>query len=153
MESLGLTVGMIVGITFVVLLFATGILMLFWSRRLATQGGFSSEDDSKIVLMFSIIAFVSALILLIAALWPFNAKYYQAYTITGEITSVSNVVTEASGDFSRTPVVEMEGFPLPLTVDDPRAVTLQDKTVTLRCGVDWNYQAEDTWRCTIRKFA
>ena len=98
--------------------------------------------------------FVGAFAVILGIVWlimlvPFDAKYHQIYRVSGEVLSVSNVLSESGGDLTRTPVITLEGVDRDLTMDDPRAVNLQGKEVELTCGVAWHYQAADTYSCSI----
>lgn len=86
------------------------------------------------------------------ALVPFDSRYWHYYTVSGEVTEVSNVLSEANGDLTRQPVVVLDSVDRPLVVDDPRAVQLQGRDVTLRCTVEWHYQAADTYSCRVIDF-
>lgn len=88
------------------------------------------------------------LILAIVAI-PFDGKYHQIYRVSGEVTSVSNVISDSGGDLTRIPVLTVEGIDRDITMSDPRAVNLQGKTVDFTCTVDWSYQAADRYICKI----
>ena len=94
---------------------------------------------------FAVILGIVWLIMLV----PFDAKYHQIYRVSGEVLSVSNVLSESGGDLTRTPVITLEGVDRDITMDDPRAVNLQGKEVELTCGIAWHYQAADTYSCSI----
>lgn len=85
----------------------------------------------------------------VTALIPFDSKYHQMYRVTGEVLSVSNVISESGGDLTRTPVLTVAGVDRDVIVDDPRAVNLGGKTVDFTCTVTWHYQAADTYGCRI----
>ncbi len=85
-------------------------------------------------------------------LTPYDGKYHHYYTVSGEVTSVSNVLTEASGDLTREPVVTLDSLDRPLVIDDSRAVELEGRDVVLRCTIGWNYQAADSYSCRIIDF-
>lgn len=92
---------------------------------------------------------VLALLGWVGALIPFDGKYHHIYRVTGEVTSVSNVLSESGGDLTRTPVLTIEGLDRDVTVDDPRAVNLGGKTVDFTCSIGWHYQGADTYNCRI----
>ena len=83
------------------------------------------------------------------SLVPFDAKYHQLYRVTGEVTGVSNVLTEDGGDLTRTPVLSLDTVDRDITMSDPRAVNLQGQTVDLTCSVEWVYQGADRYNCEI----
>jgi len=88
----------------------------------------------------------------IAVLIPFDGRYHHVYAVEGTVVSVSNVLDTASGDLTRTPVVELDSVDVPLVVDDPRAVELVGRDVTLLCRIGWNHLAADTYTCSIREW-
>lgn len=85
----------------------------------------------------------------VVMLVPFDTKYHHIYRVSGEVTAVSNVLSESGGDLTRTPVITLEGVDRDITMDDPRAVNLQGKNVELTCGIAWHYEAADTYSCSI----
>lgn len=89
------------------------------------------------------------LLIFVITLVPFDTKYHQVYRVSGEVTSVSNVISDSGGELTRTPVITVEGVDRDITMNDPRAVNLQGKTVEFTCTVGWNYQAADSYSCKI----
>lgn len=89
------------------------------------------------------------LVLWAVSLVPFDAKYHQLYRVTGEVTGVSNVLTEDGGDLTRTPVLSIDTVDRDITMSDPRAVNLQGQTVDLTCSIEWVYQGADRYNCKI----
>jgi hypothetical protein len=83
---------------------------------------------------------------------PYDGKYQHYYEVQGHVDSVSNVLSDADGDLTRQPVLMIAGIDQPIVVDDPRAVSLQDRDVTLRCTVGWHYNAADTYECKIANY-
>ena len=107
---------------------------------------------------YAFIAFCAGLFLLLPigagsafAFAPYDSKYYQHYEVSGTVTSVSNVIEDASGEFTSSPVITLDNGDIPIVVNDPRIVTFQDRDVTLLCTVTWKYLAEDQWDCQIRE--
>jgi len=94
---------------------------------------------------------VAAFALLIGAIsgFPYNPKYWQVYTISGTVKSVSNVLSQDGGDLTRTPIVTLNQFDTPIAIEDPRAVDLVDKDVTLICHLEWVYLSADRISCSI----
>ena len=94
---------------------------------------------------------LAALTLLVGALsgFPYNPKYWQVYTISGTVNSVSNVLSQDGGDLTRTPIVTLNQFDTPIAIEDPRAIDLVDKDVTLVCHLEWVYLSADRINCTI----
>lgn len=85
-------------------------------------------------------------------LMPYDGKFHHYYEVSGTVTDVSNVLSEANGDLTRQPVVTLDTVERPLVIDDPRAVSLLNRDVILRCSVEWNYQAADSYSCRIVDF-
>ncbi|HEY4598888.1 hypothetical protein [Corynebacterium sp.] len=96
-----------------------------------------------------IIGGMAALFLAIG-LFPYKPDYWPMYRVEGTVTSVSNVLTEDGGDLSRVPVLTLDTFDQPITVEDPRAVTLEGKHVALRCDRQWVQQGMDRYSCAIQ---
>ena len=94
---------------------------------------------------------LAALTLLVGALiaFPYNPKYWQVYTISGTVESVSNVLSQDGGDLTRTPIVTLNQFDTPIAIEDPRAIDLVDKDVTLVCHLEWVYLSADRINCSI----
>lgn len=86
-------------------------------------------------------------------MWPYSGEYHHVYRVEGEVVSVSNVLTEASGDLTRTPVIELDTVDRSITIDDPRAVNLEGERVSLTCRINWRYQAADRYDCDIYEAA
>lgn len=110
------------------------------------------KNDSEVAFITAIfggIGWVACLFVLLYVLIPYNSKYWHYYTVEADVVSVSNVLTEASGDLTRQPVVVLEGMDRPVVVDDPRAVDLEGKHASFRCTIEWHYQAADTYNCKI----
>lgn len=100
--------------------------------------------------VFGVIIGVTAALFLAIGLFPYNPGYWPMYRVEGTVTSVSNVLTEDGGDLSRVPVLTLDTFGQPITVDDPRAVTLEGKHVALRCDRQWVQQGMDRYSCAIQ---
>lgn len=95
--------------------------------------------------VFAVIATAAWLVLL----FPFQGEYHHVYRVEGRVESVSNVLEGGSGDLTQTPVIELSTIDRPITMNDPRALSLDGKDVTLTCSIGWNYQAADTYSCSI----
>lgn len=101
----------------------------------------------------SAIAVTGVLIMGIAwaiAPFPYNSKYWPLYEVSGTIESISNGVAEGDDLTYRVYVVELEGDPRPYLVDDARITALQGQDVSLKCQIEWVYEAADQWHCDIR---
>lgn len=95
--------------------------------------------------LLGVIAGIVWLILMV----PFDGRYQHIYRVEGNVESVSNVLTDSSGDLTRTPVVKLDSVDRSLTIDDPRAVNLKGADVRLTCRISWHYQAADRYSCDI----
>lgn len=112
----------------------------------------TERRDPEGLLMFTFFAgLVTAIvgIIFVVTLIPFRSAYHHIYRVEGRIEAVSNVISEANGDLTRTPIVELSTVDRPIAVDDPRVVSLEGRDVTLTCTVGWHYQAADTYACEI----
>lgn len=124
-------------------LFIFGLLCLVVEWRVGT------DDIAGMTGAFAWIFAVFTLGVWVCLLIPFDGKYQHYYEVSGHVESVSNVIAESDDGLTRVPVVTLDNVRQPLTIDDPRAVTLLDTDVTLRCTIGWNYQAADTYDCRI----
>ena len=114
-----------------------------------------SEGDGA-GLVAVVLTFLSLIALIVGALAAFpytDAKYYSVMRVEGNVTSVSNVFTDGSSDgVTRVPVITLDTVPdFAMIVEDPRAVDLINKDVTLSCEFAWNCQAIDGVYCKIYK--
>lgn len=82
-------------------------------------------------------------------LWPYSGEYHRIYQVHGNVTTVSNVLTDASGDITRQPVLELDTVDRSIVMNDPRAVNLEGRDVTLTCTVNWVYASADRYACNI----
>lgn len=140
--ELGLKLGFIVPLVFIGVL----VLLALLSWALHRKDPYGDWDMS--VMICALLAGLVGVILACTSI-PFDSKYLHLYRVSGEVTSVSNVLSESGGDLTRTPVLSVEGINRDITVDDPRAVNLEGKTVDFTCYVNWNYQAADSYDCKI----
>lgn len=128
-------------------------VLLFWlSYYLGDHYG-EGEATGFTAFVLSFISLI-ALVLGAFAAFPYtDAKYYSVMRVEGTVTSVSNVFTDGSSDgVTRVPVVTLDTVPdFAMIVEDPRAVDLLNKDVTLSCEFAWNYQAIDGVYCKIYK--
>lgn len=96
----------------------------------------------------AVVALIPAL-LWVAMLVPFSSEYHHIYRVEGNVTSVTNTFQESGGELSSVPVISLDSVDRPISMSDPRAVTLEGKDVTLTCAIGWNYQAADKYSCSI----
>lgn len=139
-EALGYQLPLIIlfwGTVFCAVLFVGGVI------------GYSrGYEPFGLVLSSGIFGAIVLLILGITAT-PFDSKYHKVYRVSGEVTAVSNVISDSGGDLTRTPVLTVEGIDRDITMEDPRAVNLEGKTVDFTCTIGWSYQAADKYSCKI----
>lgn len=127
--------------------------LLFWLSYYL-DNNYGDGDGAGLVAVVLIFLSLIALIMGALASFPyFDSKYYSVMRVDGTITSVSNVFTDGSSDgITRVPVVTLDTVPdFAMIVEDPRAVDLLNKDVTLSCEFAWNYQAIDGVYCKIYK--
>lgn len=86
---------------------------------------------------------------MLLALIPYQSRYWKWYKVPAHIEAVSNTLRDASGDLTTTPIVTVEGLAQPVSVDDPRIVTMTGRDIVLTCQPVWHYRAADTITCRI----
>lgn len=147
-EAVGLQIGAVVvlvilGISLGLTVF--GIVMALRSGR--------DFIDTGWTLMYGIggLFAVIMLVVLIVGAIPFEPYRWQSYRVEATVVDISNVLTEGDGDLTRVPVVTLDadGEQFVATVDDPRIVTREGDDITLRCEIQWVYQAADRYSCVI----
>lgn len=84
--------------------------------------------------------------------FPYQTKYLSWYSTTATVETVSNVVSDASGEFTSTPVVTLSTLDEPVTVSNERIVTMIGDEATFRCKPTWHHLAPDTWHCVIQDY-
>ena len=135
--------------------FLLSLLFFFIGYRIENNSYsyYDSEGYSFIGISLLFISLIGLILGAVAAFPYTDAKYYSVMRVEGSVTSVSNVFTEGSSDgITRVPVLTLDTVPdFAMVVEDPRAVDLLDKDVTLSCEFGWNYQAMDTVNCKIYK--
>jgi hypothetical protein len=92
---------------------------------------------------------VGAVVVWLVLLVPYQAKYHFLYHVDGTVASVSNVLTEASGELTQQPIVTLDGIDASFAVNDSRAVTLTDRDVTLLCSIEFVYLGADRYNCVV----
>ena len=133
---------------FLVCMWVTVVLVVITAAGLVAMIR-SDSDLGAGAFMIGLIATVVMAGIWAAVAFPFDYRYRHNYSLSGNVTSVSNVLDSASGDLTRTPVLVLDTLEIPVVVDDARAVSLEGRDVELRCTVGWNYQAADTYSCRI----
>jgi hypothetical protein len=128
-------------------------VLLFWLSYYL-DNHYGEGDGAGLVAV--VLSFLSLITLILGAFSAFpytDAKYYSVMRVEGHVTSVSNVFSDGSSDgVTRVPVVTLDTVPdFAMIVEDPRAVDLLNKNVTLSCEFSWNYQAIDGVSCKIYK--
>lgn len=127
-----------------------GILLgigLYLAKRKSARYD-SGEGPLFASIVVAIVAIIPAVIW-IGVLVPFSSEYHHIYRVDGTVTSVTNTFQESSGELSSVPVITLDSVDRPISMSDPRAVTLEGKDVTLTCAIGWNYQAADRYSCSI----
>jgi len=127
--------------------------LLFWlSYHLDNNYG-DGDGAGLVAVVLSFLSLIGLIMGALAAFPYFDSKYYSVMRVEGTVTSVSNVFTDGSSDgITRVPVVTLDTVPdFAMIVEDPRAVDLLNKDVTLSCEFAWNYQAIDGVYCKIYK--
>ena len=145
-DPIGLRLELILTSSIGLALVLLGVALIIWG--FSADGYFAGEGrliSGWVLAVFGALTVVVWLILLI----PFQGQYHHLYRVETTVLSVSNVLTEASGDLTRQPVVELDGVDRPVVIDDPRIVNLDGADVTLTCRIAWHYQAADTYACSI----
>lgn len=125
------------------------VLSFFGLLTIAGGIGFIRGYEPFVLTAFSGGLAGITLFIFVITLVPFDTKYHQVYRVSGEVTSVSNVISDSGGDLTRTPVLTVEGVSQDITMDDPRAVNLKGKTVDFTCTIGWSYKAADKYSCKI----
>lgn len=147
MNSIGLTLGAMTGfglwalIALISITFIIGGIIFHLRDRQYSDGLLYAGFAAVTLAVFSL---GMALVFI-----PWNSSYWQLWQTKGTITSISNVVTEASGDLTRQPVVTLDTVDRPVIVDDPRIVDYKGQKVTLNCVKQWHFRAADTYTCKI----
>lgn len=148
-EPVSLRLGPVIALSVTIVL-ALVALTLFWAHARAEARGRRGAADDYVVIAWCVAVF-AALALITTALMtiPWRAEYLRLYRVETTVLSVSNVLTESSGDLTRQPIVELDGIDRPVVIDDPRIVRLEGADLTLTCTISWHYQAADTYTCSI----
>lgn len=151
--SIGLRPGLFVPLIVVAVIATVGIPMLVKGHRMRAKAtGYLKEFEGYGWRMagwfFTGSAALVAIITVLMCI-PFQAKYYQIYRVSGEITKVSNVLMDASGSLTSSPIVEMDTLPISVALNNERAVNLEGKQVTLTCTLNWRYASADRVECDL----
>lgn len=147
----GWQLGIVVNLVILVVLLA--LVAVFWAkcrRWLGVPNRDRGEGYAFAAVITGICALIELTVFIIGAI-PFQPQYLKLYRVETTVLSVSNVMDDASGDLTRTPVVELEGVDRPVVIDDPRIVRLEGADLVLTCTIGWHYQAADTYSCAIRE--
>lgn len=176
MESIGLTVPTIAGLSLSAALIVASLLAWFFLRRYylnrntkpvnhyrdlpISQWDMSKEEraaDNKEEARWSFV-FPVLTVIVLAVIWslaliPYNVKYQQSYVTTGTVLSVSDQFVAGTGDASYGErLVTMDSTQHPVIVQNPRILSYKPgDTLSLTCQVSWNYRNADKWTCDIRE--
>ena len=143
MENVGLRLEIItlVPASIILITLMAVSLYLWWRRDLNVV--FVIGSAAPVVLV--------TVALTIAALFPFNPRYWNEYQISGNITSVTNTWDQNSGSVSTTPVITLDTYNNPLMLNDERAASLNGEDVTLMCSPNWTFRGEDQYVCRVKE--
>lgn len=161
--------GMIVAGIITVLLFVTAFIVLRHLGRnlVAAKKAEAAEDnwhsnykvgDAQELygmgLIITAIAVGIWLLIAVFASMPFNPYYWGVYEKAGTISSVSNQLTDGSGDVTyRSYTYQFAGDKTRYVLDDSRAASFtKGDTITLKCTPSWHLGAADTIDCQIRSY-
>ncbi|OIH81928.1 hypothetical protein BLJ79_21445 [Arthrobacter sp. UCD-GKA] len=151
--SIGIRPVLFVPLIVVAVLALAGIPLLVKGYRIrAKASGYLKEfegDGWRMAGWFITGSAACVAIVLILMCIPFQSKYYQLYRVSGEVTKVSNVLVDASGSLTGSPIVELDTLPVSVALDNERAVNLEGKAVTLTCTVSWRYASADRVVCDL----
>lgn len=155
--SIGLRPAFFVPLIVLFVFAAWGTPMLMHGKRLQRQAihdkkGYFPEWEGEGYRTLGYVALsLAGVVALVASLMfiPYEWKYAQMYRVSGEVTRVSNVFQDASGQVTGTPVVELDSLDVPVEVENQRAVGLEGKDVTLTCTLNWRYAAADRLVCDL----
>lgn len=121
-------------------------------QYLPFQGRYWRSWDRTPSVFISSLAFIAALLISAVqafAMIPYDSDYWKLYRVSGEVTNVSNVFADASGELSDKPVIQLDTVDRPISVDDPRAIYWEGENLTLTCTINWRYQAADRYSCEL----
>lgn len=139
-----------VGLRLELLVFGWITIILFALAALALLAGWWRDwDDSFLAVLLALFGALTGIVW-VALLVPFQGQYHRVYEVDTTVLSVTNVLTEASGELTREPVAVLDGIDRPVVIDDPRILELKGRDLTLLCTVSWHYQAADSYSCKIR---
>lgn len=155
--SIGLRPAFFVPLIIIVALAIAGAPLLISGKRIqkkaiAAKKTYFPEWEGEGLRIFGYVLISCAAAVLAVALVafiPYQWKYAQMYRVSGEVTRVSNVLQDASGQLTSVPVVELDSLPVPVEVENQRAVGLEGKDVTLTCTLNWRYAAADRLVCDL----
>lgn len=155
--SIGLRPAFFIPLITIAVLAVVGIFPLragkkIQKRAIDANKGYFPEWEGEGLRITGYISLVCAgLMLIIASLMfiPYQWKYAEMYRVSGEVTRVSNVLQDASGQLTSSPVVELDSLDVPVEVNNQRAVGLEGKDVTLTCTLNWRYAAADRLVCDL----
>jgi hypothetical protein len=119
-------------------------VFFYW---LAVHTGDEWDIGGMVATVLAVIVGVATVLLYM----PYDSKYYHFYTLKGEITSISNSINTADGDFAVEPIIEVEGYEDPIVVDSRRILTYNvGDEVSLVCTISWEPYGLDQTNCGLR---
>ena len=126
-----------------------GVALVVLTVLMYVAGRRSWDGAGQVFALVPGICAVIFVFVFLFALFPFRSEYLHIYRAAGTVVSVTNTMDGGSGELTSTPVLELDTVDRPITMSDPRALTLAGKDVTLTCTIGWHYQAADTYDCEI----
>ena len=102
-----------------------------------------------VAISMCIVAVMSGIVLAVTS-FPYQSKYYSMYEISGEVTHVSNSLSEDGGELTRKVIVVLEDYYEPIIMDNPRGVVLENVDVTLVCSYEFVQYGMDNTNCDLK---
>lgn len=108
---------------------------------------FLRDDWTDIFGFFSgVFALILAGVLAFIAV-PFDSSYWKYQKVEGEITNVSNTLSDDGGELTRQITFTVDDDPTIFTTEDARLTQLEGRDVTLRCTKEWIYLSAPKYSC------
>lgn len=140
METLGLRLDILIpGIVAIILLAVAGVCAWFsvWQYRKEIKVYWLDGAWSYLTIIFGALAGVITVIMLFV-LVPYQPKYWQVYSVSGHVESVSNTFVQGGGDLSIGDfAVKLDSLANPVVVSNSRILTMKGDTVRMLCTEEW----------------
>ena len=133
------------------IVFLVSLLLLIGGVITVRISNWDSGWDTAgfITSLISGIVMVTSLVGMIIQMIPFDAKYWNYYTVTGTIDSYTNGLDEGTGQFTGVPIFTLEGSDVRYVSDDSRLAAMQNEEVTMRCQIGWRWYGSDVYTCAL----